>query len=285
MTGLLKVVAAMSVTLIAADGPVRLRPDLPTSRPPRPGKAAGRIVAGAEQIVALTAVCRATGKAYTPDRFDPNTGSFAFTDLPGDAAYDIRIRTAAGREIEGIDLEFVDSRLLRLAAERREQLALPQGPGHRFSRKDVEELTTFVARLRDFMDIRRILYIRGCGGRATMLVELMRARGFHARKRDEVIWRMELWYFQWRHGGWERVANVQRVLQRRRLPADRWGKINLEYYPVLSVKLDAEGKSKPVAFTIPARPDPSRGRVAGTPVDVRTAPHVLGVVERPGEAG
>lgn len=256
--------------------PVKLTEDAPTLGPPTPGDITGRI-APVGDVALLKAVSRATGRSYLPDRFDRKSGRFAFRNLPGDAAYDVCIRTGDGRSLEGIDLGFVDGRLLRIASLRRKQLGVPEEPPHAFGPPDVKELTKYVTDLKDFMEHRRILYVRGHGRRATILVELMRTRDFHARKSDEVIWRIELWYFERHFGGWERTANVERVLERRRIPFDAWRKVHVEYYPELSVSLDAEGESRPVEFKIPPKSDRSRGRVAGTDVKIKTDPHVSGL--------
>ncbi|MHC4718212.1 MAG: hypothetical protein ACYS5V_14665 [Planctomycetota bacterium] len=250
--------------------------DPPVATRPAGGDVAGQITPAAK-IQRLTAVSRATGKRYRPTRFDRKTGTFLFKGLPGDAAYDICIRTTGGADIEGIDLSWHEARMLRLAAIRRRQLGLKPEPPHRFGKADVAELVRYVADLKDFADVRRPLYIRGLGRRATMLVEVMRTRAFHARRGDEVIWRTELWYFRYHYGGWERVANVERVLERHRIPASQWRAITKVYYPQLTARIDQNGKSKPVKFEIPKTLDPARGRIAGTPPVQDTRPIVLGV--------
>ena len=159
----------------SASKPVKLIEDAPTVATPTPGDITGRITPTSD-VALLEAVSRATNRSYMPERFDRKTGRFAFRNLPGDADYDTCIRTADGRNLEGIDLEFVDARLLRIAQVRRKQLGVPDEPSHAFSPHDVRELSRYVTDLKDFMERRRILYIRGHGRRATMLVELMRAQ-------------------------------------------------------------------------------------------------------------
>jgi len=255
---------------------VNLQEDAPPIAAPKAGQISGRITPP-EKIALIKAICRETRKAHLAAEFDAGTGVFVFRNLPGDANYDVIIRTNDGRSIEGIDLDFADSRLLRLAEVRRKQLSLPPELARKFTPDDVRELTKYVEDLKDFMDIRRILYLRGHGRRATMLVELMRARDFYARRGGEVIWRIELWYFENHFGGWERTANLEKVLERRRITADVWRKVHVEYYPQLSIHVDAKGNSRPVEFKIPEKPDPSRGRAADTPVRLKTKPHVSGL--------
>lgn len=259
---------------------VPLAEDPPTAQAPKPGDVTGRLTP-ADEIRGLSAVSRVTGKTYRPDRFDRSTGRFAFEDLPGDAAYDLRFDTSDGRHVEGIDLRFVDARLRRLAAERRKELGIPPAGQHDFSPDDVKQIKRYVRELKDFCNVRRALYVKGHGNAATALVELIRDEPFHAEKQDETIWRIELWYFEYRYGGWERVANQERVLERFRGPQSGWTRIHVEYYPKLSVYIDPDGAGEPVIFTLPDEPDPSRGRPSGTAVRLDTETYVLGLDVQP----
>lgn len=259
------------------DNPAPLRPDPPLVRRPEPGQVTGTIEPGGK-VVQIRAISRVTGKQYAPSAFDRQTGRFAFEALPGAAAYDLCIETRDGRRIEGIDLRFVDQRLLDLAEKRRKQLDMPPPPGHTFTREDAETVAAFVAKQEDFMDWGRALYVRGHGRYATALVELMRTRAFHAGV-GQVIWRVELWYFEYQGGGWERLNNQERVLRRERLGPAAWKKIHVEYTPDLSVHVDRAGASKPVRFRIPEAPDPATARPAGTKPRLPARPKLLGIQE------
>jgi len=261
-----------------APGQPVLREDKPLASRPAVGDLTGQL-SPAAKVARLEAVCRATGRRYRPASFDRRSGRFVFKGLPGDAAYDLCIVTVDGAGIEGIDLSWHEARWLRLAALRRRQLGLPAETTHKFSRSDVRELLKYVRDLKDFTDLRRVLYLAGHGRRAVMLVEVMRTRPFHARRGDELIWRIELWYFMYHYGGWERVPNVERVLERRRISAAAWRKITKVYYPQLSIYIDPKGRSRPVTFHIPERLDPARGRVAGTEPVQHTRAIILGLDE------
>ena len=50
---------------------------------------------------------------------------------------------------------------------------------------------------------------------AVGLVELIRDRDFHAGK-GEVIWRAETWYFEFQNGGWAKVSQQNKLLDRQR---------------------------------------------------------------------
>ena len=260
-------------------GGVELQEDPPLAQQPRKGGITGAVTPAAK-VASLDAVSRVTGKAYPADSFDRTSGKFAFKNLPGDATYDLRIGTTGGRTLEGIDLDFVDHRMLRLSDLRRKQLGLPAEAQREFTKDDVAAMLDYVRELKDFCDTRRVLYVRGHGKRATALVEMIRARDYYDRKGNEIVWRIELWYFEYRYGGWERVANQERVLHRKRIPHSQWSAISLEYYDALSAHIEPNGHCKPVEFCIPDKPDVSRGRVPNRPPKIDTEPHVLGMAAK-----
>jgi hypothetical protein len=252
--------------------------DEPVTTAPAQGAVRGRIEPGGA-ISRLELVGRHNSKRWKPTRLDKTTGEFLFDSLPGGVAYDLVIHTTDGRRIEGIDMSMPDARLARLAEARRRQLGLDAPDEHQFTDKDADELLEYVKLMKDFMDLRRVLYIHGHGDKAAMLVELMRDRDFHARRGGEVIWRVELWYFEYSNGGWQRMANQDRVLQRLRGGLAEWQKLHIEYRPELSVQLADDGSSGELRFTIPARPDASRGRPAGTPPRLKASPSILGLAD------
>jgi len=273
--GILCIVTAAAPGL----GGIELQEDPPLVRAPRSGNISG-VITPAAKVTSLDAVSRVTGKVYPAGSFDKITGKFAVKNLPGDATYDLRVRTTDGRTLEGIDLDFVDHRMIRLSAQRRRQLGLPAEPPREFTRDDLAEVRRYVREMEDFCDIRRALYIRGHGRRATALVEMIRARDFYGRKGTEIVWRIELWYFEYRYGGWERLANQERVLHRKRMPHSQWSAISLEYYDALSVHVEPSGYCEPIEFHIPDPPDISRGRLPNHPPKIDSEPHVLGLAAK-----
>lgn len=270
------VTAVLLAPVLACGEGITLTEDKPTMLAPKAGDVTGTITP-AEDAAGLRAVSRVTKKTYQPKSFDRKTGEFVFRDLPGDARYDLCFRTRDGREIEGIDLDFTDRRMVRLAAERRKQLGLAPERSAPFTAEDVKKLVGFIAAMKDFMEIRRVLYIKGQGIRATMLVELMRTRDFYSKKGSEVIWRVELWYFKNHFGGWDRLANQERLLRRLRVQRPQWQAVSLEYFPQLSAYVSPDGKAAPVVFNVPPKGDPSRGRLARTTPEQKTAPNVIGL--------
>lgn len=255
--------------------PVKIIEDKPLADPPRHGKITG-VIKPSAKIESISAVNLVSEKPYKPASFNKKTGEFAFEDLPGDARYDIRITINGGRRIEGVNLDFTDARLLRLAETRREQLDLPPPRKHKFTRHDAKAIIEHIENMEDFMDLHRPLYVKGHGKRATVLLEMMRTRPFH-QSGEDIIWRVELWYFRHEHGGWVLMDNQNRMLTRLQAPPRQWRKVNVQYYPQLSVYVNRDGEAEPVSFTIPEKPDPSRGRAPNTPPKLTTEPHILGL--------
>ena len=267
---------ALSAAAVAGTTTREVAEDPPVMSQPAGGDLTGAI-SPPGKVAEVSAVCRVTQKTYKPNSFDRASGQFVFKGLPGDEHYDLCIKTADGAQFEGIDLSWHEDRMLRLAAIRRQQLGLPPERQRAFIQKDVDAILGYVAKLKDFSDTRRVMYLRGDGLRATMLLELMRTSDFYDRKGDQVVWRVELWYFEYRHGGWERTANVEHVLRRERIAMDQWRKITLVFLPELSAFVDAKGVAKPVEFRIPDKPDPARGRVSGTEPRHPAAPTIFGL--------
>ena len=249
--------------------------DDPTVDSAQPGSVSGTI-SPANLVQSVSLISRTTGETYEPSEFDADAGTVTFDDLPGDAAYDFIIETLDGRTFEGVDLSVAEARLLRMAAARREELGVEPEPPRPFTQDDATALAAFVRNLVGFMDIRRVVYIRGHGPRATMLLELMRTERFHADA-GHVIWRVELWYFEYAGVAWQAVAGQARVVRRFRGDPDEWRLIAVEFRPDLSVVIDSDGQSEPVTFEIPEGIAPSRGRPINTEPNLSTQPHVDGI--------
>ena len=270
--------AAILIAAIGLGG-VTLVEDKPTVKPPVAGDVTGRITPPG-RVRGLSAISRVTEKRFTPSSFDRQTGKFVFKDLPGDASYDLCVNMADGRQLEGIDLDFVDARMLRMAAQRRKQLGLPPEAPHDFCVEDVNLIVKQLTNLREFIEIHRPLYVKGHGKWATVLIELMRTRKHYAGG-DRLIWRVELWYMEYRHGGWEKIGNQERVLRRLRVAPAAWQSTHVEYFHTLSAYVNPQGHSRPIEFKIPDKPDITRGRLANTKPVQPVKPYVLGLDVKP----
>lgn len=250
----------------------------PLIDPPRPGRLTGQITPPG-RIKTLRAVSRVTGREYPPTKLDRTSGVFVFADLPGSASYDLVVTTTDGRTFEGIDLEFVDARLGRLAELHRRALDLPATEPV-FTPDDAEAILAFIRAggREDFMDTRRTLYLTGRGPRGVALVELLRTRAFHesaSAAGPQIVWRVELWYFRREGVQWRRLGNVHRVLRRLRGSPGQLRAIDVEYYPALSGFIDRLGRSTPISFPLPKTPDATRGRPAESTLRLPDKPHIV----------
>lgn len=269
--------AGQEPTTRPTSAPAPLPADPPLAGPPGDANLLVRL-SPAKSIDRVWAVSRVTGAEYTPDpASDPNAGRYLFKGMPAAAAYDVCLTTTDGRRLEGADLRFTDQRLLALADARRKQLGLPPEAAHTFTRSDANAIVAYLDGLKDFMDGRRALRIQGHGRRATVLLEAIRASDFHARRNREVIWRVELWYFEYLYGGWDQLAETNRVLHRKRLPGKAFGKLCITFHPGLSACIPAEADSQELRFALPKTADPNAGRVPGEPVKLISRPVVTGL--------
>ena len=143
--------------------------------------------------------------------------AITFAGLDAKSSYDIAIDLAGGIELQGVNLGWHSS-------EPPEKNAGP------LTDDDVEEIRAIVQDVRGFFNRNRILLTQGTHDRVTSLVELVRDKAFHADRGGEIIWHIELWYFKFQNGGWEKAAQQNRVLKRQRFDSrkdfeDQAGKI------------------------------------------------------------
>ena len=78
-------------------------------------------------------------------------------------------------------------------------------------RSSITELLTVPS----FYDRTVLLHLEGDAQRAVGLMELIRDSEFHAGG-GEVIWRAEIWYFEFQSGGWAKVNQQNKLLDRQR---------------------------------------------------------------------
>jgi hypothetical protein len=216
----------------------------------------------AQTVRQVHAVDRNLDLTY-PAEIDAKTGSFTVADVIV-GRYDLVVTTTDGVRLEGADLSYRESELEELARQEEVKQGIVREPPGPLTDEDRQWLTDHVFGVKRFEDFRKIDAIAGNDQRATMLVELLRRRPFHGMNGSEVIWRVELWYFQKQAGGWEHVADTDVVLERRRMPAAEFAKLRHVFLPALGrIAVDAEGKSVPVAVALPANPKTDEGFTEG----------------------
>jgi hypothetical protein len=126
-----------------------------------------------------------------------------FGNLQPETPYDIAIEMADGTLLCGADMSWCDP--------------TPADPeAEAMGDDDREAIRAIVQNILGFADKPKLAILVGTHERAVGLVDLTRTKAFHSDKGDEVIWRVEIWFFKWENGGWERVADQSRVLRRER---------------------------------------------------------------------
>jgi hypothetical protein len=126
-----------------------------------------------------------------------------FANLQPETPYDIAIELADGTLLCGADMSWCDP-------------TPPDPEAEPLGEDDRDAIKSIVENILGFADKPKLAMLVGTHERAVGLVDLTRSKAFHSDKGDEVIWRVEIWFFKWENGGWERVADQSRVLRRER---------------------------------------------------------------------
>jgi len=125
----------------------------------------------------------------------------SFDKLLPETAYDVRLQLADGTTIQGVDLGWYNE----------EETKADAGP---LSDDDRKEMLGIIS-IPDFYNRHDILMYQGDHSRAATLVQLVRDKDFYAGG-GQVIWRIEIYYFKNQHGGWEKIAQTNKILRRER---------------------------------------------------------------------
>jgi hypothetical protein len=126
-----------------------------------------------------------------------------FRNLLPDTPYDLAITLDDGTLLQGVDMGWYNE----------EEVKAGTGP---MTDEDHQSVRAIVQDIKDFYNKKDLLIVTGNHGRAVALTRLITDKDFHAKVGDEVIWRIELWYFKNQYGGWEKISQVNKVLRRER---------------------------------------------------------------------
>lgn len=137
----------------------------------------------------LSQPCTADGRMVVCDKLLPQT------------SYDAKITLKDGTILQGVNMSWY--------------APLPSPSADPLEQEDIAEIHSIIDDVPSFYDKSRILILQGTAQNAVALVELIRDRDFY-HSNGNVIWRIELWYFEQQHGGWARVRQTSNVLRRER---------------------------------------------------------------------
>lgn len=129
-------------------------------------------------------------------------GKATFNDLQPGQRYDVTLTRTEGIQLRLLDCSWYND--IPPAAP-------TPGP---LSDDDRAEITAIVKEIKAFTNKNEIVQLLGDADRAVAIVELTRDTDFHARAGDEIFWRIEVWYFENQAGGWAKVQQQNRVIER-----------------------------------------------------------------------
>jgi len=130
--------------------------------------------------------------------------SVQFKDVPPGTPLDVKITLRDGAVLQGADMTWYTD------VDPADTAPQPM------SGDDRAEITSIATEIPSFYSRSELLHLRGDNTRAVALVQLIRDTAFHADKGGEIIWRVELWYFENQAGGWAKVPQQNKVLRRER---------------------------------------------------------------------
>ena len=192
-----------------------------------------------------------------PLAVDPKTGDFEAAGLAL-GTWDLVIETPWGR-IEGVDMapKLSDYDALIPPEYRTEDIGLEAGG--KLSDEDLKAVRRHIYEVARHENKIRDLRIEGAADRACVLVELVLDRDFVGRKGDEIVWRMEQWYYEKKYEAWTRFRT--RVLARHRVSKRVWATWGWQFEPALGGFNITDERAAPavVRYTVPERPAPEKG--------------------------
>lgn len=201
-----------------------------------------------------TATCT-EAKFSTEGKIDPKSQTITFEKLLPETLYGIAVILNDGTLLQGVNLNWYSLDPAKAGA----------APLDDDDRKAIADL---VKNPKAFENKQNILFMTGDNTRATVLVELIRDKDFHASG-GNIIWRVELWYFENQFGGWAKVVQQNKVLRRERFKdqaAFEAATSKIKWIPQLGgVKLSKDKPTTSItlpseALSPPARTNPPKAK-------------------------
>jgi len=164
------------------------------------------IHAGELSVTALSPIESASATVATkppssiPANIDGPNG--IFSDTPADLSLTVQLKLKDGTTLQGVDMGWYSD--------------IPAKPdAAELSADDREAIRAIVQDVPSFYNKSDILLLHGDHDRAVALVQLIRDTDFHSAG-GNIIWRIELYYFKFQYGGWEKVQQQNNIVRRER---------------------------------------------------------------------
>jgi hypothetical protein len=132
----------------------------------------------------------------------PHESTAKFDNIPAGVSIDVRLTIADGTVLQGVNLGWYND----------EPLPVDVPP---MTDDDREQIRAIVEDIPSFYNKSNVLLLVGDHSRATALVQLVRDTDFHSGG-GNVVWRVELYYFKFQYGGWEKVQQQNKIIRRER---------------------------------------------------------------------
>jgi hypothetical protein len=168
--------------------------------------AASSLCAGTLTVVAPKDSAITTATATTADKAEvsgkPEGNKATFQDVPANIPVNVQLTLADKSILQGVDLSWYND----------EPLPPDVQP---LNDDDREQIRAIVQDVPSFYNKSDILLLTGDHSRAVGLVQLLRDTDFHAAG-GNIVWRVELYYFKFQYGGWEKVQQQNKIVRRER---------------------------------------------------------------------
>jgi len=135
-----------------------------------------------DTVKSVSAIHRADPSVTYPGKLDPKSGQFTVPGLPLDKPYDLVIDLTTGARLEGVNLkvkptDFKDGDPPLIKA-------------------DEVRLKEITKSLSKFEDVHEFLAVGGNAQHAAVVMNKLRTKPFYESKPGEVVWRLEVWFFE-----------------------------------------------------------------------------------------
>lgn len=189
--------------------------ELPRARRPRHGFIVGLIcllaanVLHAESKIVVETpdikIISAESKSTSTQKAHPGQvekSQVTFDKLLPNQSYDLSFKLPDNHLVQFLDLSWYNG-------------DKPAAPPEAMSDEDRQAITEIVTNIKAFTNKNNVMQLLGDSQHAAAIVDLVRDTDFHAGA-GEIIWRVEVWYFENQAGGWAKVQQQNRVIDRDR---------------------------------------------------------------------
>ena len=135
-----------------------------------------------DTVKSVSAVLRDDPPVTYPGKLDLKTGQLTIPGLPIDKSYDLIVDLTSGARLEGVNMR------VKKTDFKDEDPPLIQA--------DEAKLKEITKGLSKFEDVHDFLAVGGNAQHAAVVMSKVRTKPFYESKPDEVVWRLEVWFYE-----------------------------------------------------------------------------------------